>query len=105
MRFAEIALLVSPFVVFVAWRLLAPAGGLPRVFVLAVTGTVVVMAGLLLGFWYEEAESPGTGYVPAQLQGGQVVPEHVVPVAPGQVVPVAPDQTISPSSAGHPGSG
>ena len=90
MRFAEIALLAVPFVVFVAWRLLAPTAGPPRVLVIAVSATVVVMAGLLLGFWYEEAEPPGTGYVPAQLQDGRIVPGRVVPLAPGQVTSPTP---------------
>ena len=88
MRFAEIALLALPFVVFVAWRLLAPASGPPKVLIVAVTATVVIMAGLLFGFWYEEAEPPGTGYVPAQLQDGRVVPQRVVPNPP----PPAPAQ-------------
>jgi hypothetical protein len=93
-RFAEIALLALPFLVFVAWRLLAPTAGPPRVLVVAVTATVVVMAGLLLGLWYEEAEPPGTGYVPAQLQDGRIVPGHLVPgmPAPGRASPAAPAQ-------------
>jgi hypothetical protein len=78
-RFAEIALLALPFVVFAAWRLLAPASGPPRALIVAVTATVAIMAGLLFGFWYEEAESPGAGYVPAQLQDGRVVPQRVAP--------------------------
>jgi hypothetical protein len=90
-RFAEIALLVLPFVVFVAWRLLAPAtAGPPRVLVIAVTVAVVAMAGLLLVLWYEEAEPPGVGYVPARLENGRVVPERVEPLAPGTVAPPAP---------------
>ncbi len=84
MRFAEIALLAVPFVVFVAWRLLAPSAGPPKVLVVAVTATVVAMAGLLLGLWYEDAEPPGTGYVPAQLQDGRIVPGREVPAATGQ---------------------
>jgi hypothetical protein len=82
-RFAEIALLAVPFVVFVAWRLLAPTSGPPKVLVIAVSATVVLMAGLLLGLWYEEAEPPGTGYAPAQLQDGRIVPGRVLPNAPG----------------------
>jgi hypothetical protein len=81
-RFAEIALLALPFVVFVAWRLLAPTAGPPKVLVISVTATVMVMAGLLLGLGYEEAEPPGAGYVPARLQDGRVVPGHVVPIGP-----------------------
>jgi hypothetical protein len=110
-RFAEIALLALPLVVFVAWRLLAPVAGPPRVLVVATAATVAVMVGVLLGFWYVEAEPPGTGYVPAQLQDGRIVPGRVVAVSPGrvvpavprQVVPATPDQAISPSASGHPG--
>ncbi len=87
MRFAEIALLALPFVVFVAWRLLAPRSGPPRALVIAVIATVVVMAGVLFGFRYEEAEAPGIGYVPARLQDGRILPETVAPIAP------APTQT------------
>jgi hypothetical protein len=97
-RFAEIALLAAPFAVFVAWRLMAPTAGPPRVLVVAVTATVVAMAGLLLGLWYGEAESPGTGYVPAQLQDGRILPGREVPTARGQ--PASP--TSGPSSPAGP---
>jgi hypothetical protein len=91
-RFAEIALLAMPFVVFVAWRLLAPNAGPPKVLVIAVSATVVAMAGLLLVLWYEDASPPGTGYVPARLEDGTVVPSHIVPVTPGRAVSVVPGQ-------------
>jgi hypothetical protein len=93
-RFAEIALLALPFVVFGAWRLLAPTAGPPQVLVVAVTATVVVMAGLLLGLWYEEAEPPGIGYAPAQLQDGRIVPGRAVPgpPGPGRASPAGPAQ-------------
>jgi hypothetical protein len=81
-RFAEIALLVLPIVVFVAWRLLAPAAGPPKLLVIAVTVTVAVMAVLLFVLWYEDAAPPDAKYVPAQLQNGRIVPERVVPRAP-----------------------
>ena len=89
MRFAEIALLALPFVVFLAWRILAPAAGPPKLLVVAMSVTVVVMAGLLVGLWYEEAEPPGIGYVPAQLQDGRVVPGHAMPGMPS-TGPVSP---------------
>jgi NADPH:quinone reductase-like Zn-dependent oxidoreductase len=80
-RFAEIALLVLPFAVFVAWRLLAPAAGPPRVLVIGVSGAVVAMAVLLLVLWYAEAEAPATRYVPAQLlENGRIVPPREEPV-------------------------
>ncbi|MGD0430998.1 MAG: DUF6111 family protein [Acetobacteraceae bacterium] len=97
MRFAEIAMFVLPFGVFVAWRLLAPTMGPPRNLVIAVTGTVVAMAGLLLVLWYEEAAPPGTGYVPARLEDGRVVPSRVEPVAPKRADSVPPAQ-VSPAS-------
>lgn len=89
MRFAEIALLALPFVVFVAWRLMAPNAGPPRVLVIAVTATVAVMVGLLLMFWYEEAAPPTALYVPARIEDGRVVPSHVVPLASGTGAPGA----------------
>jgi hypothetical protein len=84
-------MLAMPFVVFVAWRLLAPTSGPPRVLVLVVSVAVVSMAGLLLVLWYEEAEPPGTGYVPARLENGRVVPSHVE--QPG---------TLKPTTSGSP---
>ena len=92
MRFAEIALLALPFMVFVAWRVLAPSAGPPRVLVIAVTATVLAMAGLLLALWYEEAEPPGTRYLPAHLENGRVMPERVGPIVPERVAPIVPER-------------
>jgi hypothetical protein len=78
-RFAEIALLALPFAVFLAWRLLSPSAGPPRILVIAVTGSVAAMAVLLLVLWYEEAEPPGAGYVPARLEDGRILPGRVEP--------------------------
>jgi Family of unknown function (DUF6111) len=80
-RFAEIAFLVLPFAVFVAWRIMAPTAGPPRILVFGVTGVVAVLALLLVVLWYEEAEPPGAGYVPARVENGQVVPSRVVPAS------------------------
>jgi hypothetical protein len=58
-------MLALPFAVFVAWRLMAPNAGPPRV----------------LAFWYTEAQAPGTRYVPAQLlNNGQILPPREEPV-------------------------
>jgi hypothetical protein len=78
-RFAELGLLALPFVVFIAWRLMAPSGGPPRVLVFGVTGVVAAMVIVLLILWYQETASPGASYVPAQQQGGSIVPSKVVP--------------------------
>ena len=91
MRFAEIALLALPFAVFVAWRLLAPAAGPPRVLVIGVTGTVAIMTVLLLVLWYEEAAPPGAGYEPARLlEDGRIAPSRVEKVAPSRMEQAAP---------------
>jgi hypothetical protein len=91
-RFAEIALLAMPFVVFVAWRMLAPNAGPPKILVISVSATVVIMAGLLLLLWYQDASPPGTGYVPARIEDGRVVPSHVDPVTPGRAEPITTGQ-------------
>jgi hypothetical protein len=74
-------MLALPFAVFVAWRLMAPNAGPPRVLVIGVSSTVAVMLILLLAFWYTEAQAPGTRYVPAQLlNNGQILPPREEPV-------------------------
>jgi hypothetical protein len=84
-RFAEIALFALPFLVFVAWRMMAPSSGPPRILVIGVTGAVAAMAVLLLVLWYQEAAPLGAIYVPAQLQdNGRVVPGQVLPRQGGQ---------------------
>ena len=99
MRFAEVALLALPFVVFVAWRIVAPSAGPPKTLVIAVAVTVMAMAALLFTFWYEEAQPPGVGYVPARLENGRVVPERVEPRAAGETAPPAGSPAGPPSGA------
>jgi hypothetical protein len=72
-------MLLLPFAVFVAWRVMAPAAGPPRMLVIGVTGTAVLLALALLVFWYEEAEPPGVNYVPAKQENGRIVPPHLGP--------------------------
>jgi hypothetical protein len=94
LRFAEIALLATPIVVFVAWRLLAPAAGPPTILVIAVTGTVVAMGGLLLLLRYQDAAPPGAGYVPAQLEDGRILPSHVEPLTRERGGPASPGRPV-----------
>ena len=76
LRLLEIVLFLAPFVAFAAWRLLAPASG-PSVWVLiAAAGALILLAGGLIWFSREAALPPGAGYVPAQLQNGQIVQGH-----------------------------
>jgi hypothetical protein len=77
MRFVEIALFLSPFVIFAAWRMTATVSGAPspRVIAASVALLVLLLAGLL---WFrrEGALPPAAGYVPATLENGRVVPAH-----------------------------
>ena len=54
--------------------------GPPRMLVIAVLASVLAMAVLLFVLWYEEAEPPGVGYIPARLENGRVVPERIAPI-------------------------
>jgi hypothetical protein len=78
--------------VFVAWRLLAPSAGPPKVLVISVTATVLLMAGVLLVLWYQDAEPPDTLYVPAQLENGRVIPERHERPAPRSAEQIVPEQ-------------
>ncbi|MGA3397632.1 MAG: DUF6111 family protein [Acetobacteraceae bacterium] len=79
MRFVEIALFLTPIIVFAAWRLMAPATGpSPRVLAAAAALLVVLLAALLW-FHKEGALPPDTTYVPATLVDGRIVPAHGVP--------------------------
>jgi Family of unknown function (DUF6111) len=94
-RFAELSLLALPFAVFVAWRLMAPSIGPPRVLVIAVTVAVGAMAVVLLVLRYEEAEPLGSRYVPARLEDGRIVPGRVEQAVPGRVEPDLPGRVES----------
>jgi hypothetical protein len=74
MRWAEIGLFLMPFVLFAAWRLAAITAR-PSVLWLAVVAVVLFAAGTLwLGL--SRRLAPGERYVPAQMQGGRIVPGH-----------------------------
>jgi hypothetical protein len=92
-------MLALPFVVFFAWRLMAPDAGPPLVLVIGVTGVVAAMAVLLLVLWYQDASPPGAGYVPARLEDGRIVPGRVEQSVPGRVeqsVPGRVEQSVPP---------
>jgi len=78
-RFVEIALFVSPFLLFAAWRLTAYAGGPSTHVVAASCILLLLLLGALLWFQREGALPPGTTYVPATLRDGQIVPGHGTP--------------------------
>ena len=76
LRLTEIAMFVSPFLLFGVWWF-AAARGIPSTATVAVAaGALVVMFGVLLWFSQEGALRGNVGYVPAQLQHGRIVPGH-----------------------------
>ena len=79
LRLVEILLFLLPFAVFAAWRVLAPAGGpSPRVLAVAVCAVLALITVLI---WFSRYDTipGGNSYVPAQLQGGRIVPGHGAP--------------------------
>jgi hypothetical protein len=76
MRYVEIALFLTPFVIFALWRLTSPAAG-PSVQVVAASAALLVMLiAALLWFHQQGAVPSGSAYVPATLQDGRIVPAH-----------------------------
>jgi hypothetical protein len=71
MRWAEIGLFLSPFVLYAIWRLvslrLRPAA------MTAATLAVAVLAATTVWYGLAHRAGPG-GYVPAHVQDGRVVP-------------------------------
>jgi hypothetical protein len=77
MRFLEIILFLSPFVVFAAWRMTATVSGGPSPRLIAASAALLVLLlAALLWFHREGALPPGTAYVPATIQDGRIVPGH-----------------------------
>jgi hypothetical protein len=79
LRLIEVALFLTPFAAFLAWRLTSAGGGPSPTFVAVTAGCVIVLlVGLL---WYGGAGSLGRGqtYVPARLEDGRIVPGHAAP--------------------------
>jgi hypothetical protein len=79
LRLTELLLFLTPFVAFAVWRLTAASGGPSRVVLVAAAGVIVLLAAMLVWFSREQSLPPGTRYVPAQLEGGRVVPGHGSP--------------------------
>jgi hypothetical protein len=79
LRLVELALFLTPFAVFAAWRFLALEGGPPVRVVLGAACVLAVLAGALIWLSREDALPPGVGYEPPRLQDGKVVSAHGAP--------------------------
>jgi protein-S-isoprenylcysteine O-methyltransferase Ste14 len=97
MRFVEILLFAAPFLVFLAWRIVAPSGDPPRMLVIGMSATVLAVAGLLVTLWYVDEIPAGGTYVPARQEDGRIVPAHVERSVP----PPLGDREIPPLAAGQ----
>jgi len=79
MRWAELALFLSPFLVYAAWRI-AAARAEPRI-AWSVVGAVAVLAVSTVIWGIARSLGPGEMYVPAHIEDGRIVPGHGVPAA------------------------
>lgn len=77
--------LVAPFLLFLAYRLLAARGGrspLARTPWYGLAAAGLALAGASLVAWaLTGGDPPGGRYVPAELEGGRIVPGRVEPAA------------------------
>ncbi len=77
MRWAELALFLSPFALYGAWRL-AAARAQPAL-LWATAAAVAVLAAGTVWFGLARRLDRTETYVPAQWQNGRIVPGHGVP--------------------------
>ncbi len=78
LRLVEIALFLSPFAAFVAWRALLPHGGPSRGHVALAAVILAILAGMLVWLSNEDTLPPGTQYVPPHMKDGAIVEGHGV---------------------------
>ena len=79
LRFVELVLFLSPFLLFAVWRATAYAG-LPSPRLIAASfALLMLLLAALLWFQREGALPSGSTYVPAHLEDGRVVPGHGAP--------------------------
>ncbi len=79
LRLAELALFLTPFVVFAVWRFSAVEGGPSVRLVVGAACLLAVLAGILVWLSHDDALQPGVSYQPARLQDGKVISGHGAP--------------------------
>jgi hypothetical protein len=76
LRIAELVLFLAPFAAYLVWHLTAARGG-PSPAALAISAfALVALAAALIWLASQDKLGPGQVYVPAQLEGGHIVPGH-----------------------------
>lgn len=78
-RIVEILLFLAPFLLFAAWRLLLPGTDLSVKHLIALAVALALTLAVLVWLRQEDAEPPATTYVPAELQGREIVPPRAEP--------------------------
>ena len=79
MRLTELLLFLTPFALFIVWRLTASVGGPPRALLVAAAGGLALLAVLLAWYSQHNALPPSATYVPAEVQDGRIIPGHAAP--------------------------
>jgi hypothetical protein len=74
LRFAEISLFLTPFALYLAWRVLGARATTGLLWTAA--AVIVVLAATMIWYGMEHSLPAGTPYEPAQLRDGVVVPGH-----------------------------
>lgn len=74
MRWAELALFLSPFALYAAWRI-AAARAQPAL-LWSTVGAVALLAAGTIWFGLSRKLERGKTYVPAQWENGRIVPGH-----------------------------
>ena len=79
LRLVELALFLTPFVVFAAWRFLAMEGGPSVRVVVGAACVLALLAGVLIWLSQEDTVPAGANYAPARFQNGKVVSGEAEP--------------------------
>ncbi|MDT7951336.1 MAG: hypothetical protein RQ966_07510 [Acetobacteraceae bacterium] len=76
-RAFELSLFVLPFVLFFVWRRTVATGLAPsRGALLVLLAGLIALGGGLAWTGLRERHREGSRYIPAQMEGGRVVPGH-----------------------------
>ncbi len=79
LRLVELALFLSPFVAFAAWRYFSSEPGPSIPVIIGVACVIIMVAVALIWLGEDRAISPNDAYAPARYENGHIVAGHGVP--------------------------
>jgi hypothetical protein len=79
LRLVEVALFLSPFAAFLAWRLLASSRIASRNVIGMALAALVAVSAALVWFGLDRRLASDGDYVPAEWTGGRIIPGHSAP--------------------------